>query len=153
MSGLHIQMAFTRWCMWTLAYPNLTGRLSFNTRTSGELSLICWASSAGRWCWYTLSCACLAEHSNSDISTQNSHSTILFWFPSKCMHCICGVCEFTTRFQLAEEVKMEGRCHRCSYRLVMSEAGKTPQTSNSWLCAGELLSKTNKQNKPIFTLD
>ncbi len=48
-----------------------------------------------------------------------------------------------TRFQLAVELKREGRCLRYSFRLVMSEAGKTLQTSNSWLCAGELFSVTS----------
>lgn len=62
------------------------------------------------------------------------------------MHYIWYICDFLTRFQLAEEVKMEGRCHRFSFRLVMSEAGKTPQTSNSWLCAGEPFLETD--NKP-----
>jgi len=62
---------------------------------------------------------------------------------------LCRICDFMTRCQLAVKLKREGGSLRDSFRLVMSKAGKTPQTSNSWLCAGEPSSKTSKPNSSV----
>ncbi len=48
-SDIHRQMASTKWYTWTLAARLIES--GFSMRTSGELNLICWASSTGRWSW------------------------------------------------------------------------------------------------------
>lgn len=82
-------------------------------------------------------CAVLKMQWYLQSSCYPSHSLM----PSK-IH-LCCTYDFMTRCQLAVELKREGRSLRYSFRLVMSKAGKTPQTSNSWLCAGEPSSKTS----------
>lgn len=118
---------------------------------SWQAGILCWVSARGLPESSTTSVGPHPQEGEADKPYHTCAALKLQWYLQSCCYpshslmptFTCCICDFMTRFQLAVELKREGRSLRYSFRSVMSKAGKTPQTSNSWLCAGEPSSKTS----------